>query len=85
MKTSLISHLEDEKEIEEFEYLVSVSKPVLERLYTILNSEREGVFKKSRKSDNYNIQNWAMYQADFIGSDRTYEKCLTTIKDFLEA
>jgi len=84
MKTYLTAHLESDQDINEFEYSASQARPVLKRLIELIEKEQEELFKKSRKLDNYNTSNWAMQQADFIGSDRIYSVCLLKLQDLLE-
>ena len=84
MKTWITSHIQDEKEVEEFEYSVRQSRLVLDRLSQIIEGERMELLKRSRKLENYKNPSWAMQQADMIGSDRTYLTCLSKIEDLLE-
>ena len=84
MKTWITSHIQGEKEVEEFEYSVRQSRLVLDRLSQIIEGERTELLKRSRKLENYKLPSWAMQQADLIGSDRTYLACLSKIEDLLE-
>ena len=84
MKTYLTSHLDNEEDVSEFKYAASQSKLVLDRLVQLLVEERSELLKKSRKASGYESPSWAMQQADYIGSDRTYLACLTKIEDLLE-
>lgn len=58
---------------------VLASSTVLEAIKQILVEDLDSSIKESTKTDNYKLPSWGEYQADQLGSQRTYRKIIDLI------
>lgn len=74
------SHLKDPLEKEELKKHIFSSKPILERLVTILTKELDSSVKEQRKIDHYNSPNWELIQVDCNATQRVLDKIIALCK-----
>ena len=72
-----LSHVSNNPvEKEEFKNAVLASKPVLDRLITILTKDLQASQREQKKVDYYELPKWELMQADCNASQRTLERVI---------
>ncbi len=79
MYTKWTSHLKDQDEKQRFESSVLGSKPVLERLYKIIDEEEQGIEQSELDAKAYDNPAWAYKQAYKNGAKAAYRVIKRTI------
>lgn len=81
MKTRWTSHLvQDSQEKADFKEFVLASKPVLDRLITMLTEDCNLVDMEQLDPTLYDSVNWPLQQADKIATKRAYRKIIELCK-----
>jgi hypothetical protein len=76
--TKWYSHIKDKEEVEEFQQRITLAKPVLERLNTII--EGKLATANANSTNQYDQASWAYKQADLNG----YNRAMRDIINYIE-
>lgn len=72
-------HIKDPKQKEIFVSQLRGAKPVLDVLKQILQEDYEASLKKAQAEDAYKLPSWALFQADKIAEQRTFNNLMSLI------
>lgn len=81
MKTDWLRNLKTQEEKNEFKQLLSISKPVLDKLNVLCYNKRQAYLDDKVSKPDYTASNWHVVQADNNG----YVRALTEIINIIES
>lgn len=73
-----------EEDVEEFKQLLSLSKPVLDKLSKVCYNKLKSYNELKYKKPDYNEPNWPVVQADLNGYARAYNEIIELIESIEE-
>ena len=71
----------DEDQVKEWILNVSVAKPVLDKLVTILKSNLNSSEASMRSKESFDKQSWPYFQANCLGEQRVYNEVINLINN----